>query len=455
MDGRHTFSLATRQDLMALRAAAQSSSYFCEQVRFLCNSIGPRLSGSLQAAAAVEYVSKQMRDLGFKVSLQPVTVRHWVRGQEDARLIRYSGQVAGTSQKIVVTTLGNTPATAPDGIAAPVIVVDTLEQFDDLSRDKVKGKIVLFNHPFDEFAAQAGRAEQAYGAAVKCRSEGPARAAEMGALAALVRSVGPSGSRLPHTGTTDYRDAPQIPAGAITAEDANLIASLAIQGEVVMYLLLMPRDLPREQSYNVIADLRGSQSPGQVVLVSAHLDSWDLGTGAIDDASGIGVAMDVLRIIKEMNARPARTIRFVAWMNEENGGAGGLTYADRYKSELANHIAAVELDYGDGRPLGLKVSASSDRLASLSPVLHAIGDPFGGVVSVDESPGVDLTAMNQAGVPAIAPLQDTRRYFDFHHTAADTFDKVHVDELRQNLELVSALVYVLAQEGRTSTEQPH
>jgi carboxypeptidase Q len=283
-------------------------------VRFLANSIGPRLSGSPQAAAAVDYVGKQMRDLGFEVKLESVTVRHSVRGQEEAQLIRYPRQAPGTNQKIVVTALGNTPATPPAGITAPVILVNTFEEFDRLSTDRVKGKIVLFNHRFDEFAALAGRAEEVYSAAVPYRIEGPARAAEKGALAALVRPVGASGSRLTHTSITEYRDeGPQIPAGAVTAEDADLIAALAMQGEVQIHLLLTPRDLPPEQSFNVIADLKGSQHPEQVVIVSAHLDSWDFGTGAIDDAVGVGVgvgvAMDVLRIIKEGNPRPARTLR--------------------------------------------------------------------------------------------------------------------------------------------------
>lgn len=447
-NGENMISSTTQRELVALRAAAQSSEYFYQQVRFLCNSIGPRLSGSPQAAAAVEYVSEQMRSLGFEVRLEPVTVRHWVRGQEEAQLIRYPGQVSGTSQKIVVAALGNTPATPPDGISATIIVVNTLEEFDQLSTDRVKGKIVLFNHPFDEFAARAGRAEQTYESAVKYRSEGPARAAQKGALAALIRSVGAGGFRLAHTGNTKYPEGGQkIAAGAVPAEDADLIAALAARGEVEIHLVLTPRDLPPEQSYNVIADLKGSQHPEQIVIVSGHLDSWDLGTGAIDDASGVGVAMDVLRIVKEVNPRPERTIRFVAWMNEENGTAGGRAYANDYKSELPNHVAAIELDYGDGRPLGLKVNASNERMAPLSAVLHAIGDSVGGVVSVDASPATDLTAMNQAGVPAIAPLQDTRHYFDYHHTAADTFDKVRRDELRQNLEIVSALVYALAQES--------
>lgn len=453
MNSRSTFSSAVQRDVIALRAAAQSSNYFYEQVRFLCNSIGPRLSGSPQAAAAVDYVKRQMTDLGFEVKLEPVTLRHWVRGQEEAQLTRYPGQVPGSSQKIVVTALGNSVATPPDGITAPIIVVNTFDEFDRLSTNKVKGKIVLFNHPFDEFAALAGRAEQAYESAVKYRSQGPARAAEKGAVAALIRSIGPSGSRLVHTGTTKYREGgPKIAAAAVTGEDADLIADLATRGEVEIHLLLTPRDLSPAQSYNVIADLKGSQHPEQIVIVSGHLDSWDLGTGATDDASGVGVAMDVLRIIKQVNPRPARTIRFVAWMNEENGVAGGRAYAEDYKPELPNHIAAIELDFGDGRPLGLKVHASADKLESLSGVLHAIGDPIGGVVTVEDSPGVDLRPIDELGVPTIAPLQDTRHYFDYHHTAADTFDKVRVDELRQNLEIICSLVYTLAQEGDGSSE---
>jgi carboxypeptidase Q len=245
MNNRSTFSSAVQRDVIALRAAAQSSNYFYEQVRFLCNSIGPRLSGSQQAAAAVDYVKRQMMDLGFEVKLEPVTVRHWVRGQEEAQLTRYPGQTPGSSQKIVVTALGNSVATPPDGNTAPIIVVNTFDEFNQLAPDKVKGKIVLFNHPFDEFAALAGRAEQAYESAVKYRSQGPARAAEKGAVAALIRSIGPSGSRLVHTGTTKYREGgPQIAAGAVTAEDADLIADLAARGEVEIHLLLRPRDLP-------------------------------------------------------------------------------------------------------------------------------------------------------------------------------------------------------------------
>lgn len=442
-------SLKTAElDLASIRAAAQHSDYFYEQVRFLCNAIGPRLSGSPQAAAAVEYVRHQMRDLGLEVRLEPIAVRHWVRGREEAHLVRYPGQVIDTKQRLVVTALGNSVPTPPEGLTAPVIVVETFSQLDRTTADQVEGKAVLFNRRFDEFAARAGRWEQSYGSVVCYRGEGPSRAARKGAIAVLVRSTGATGLRLPHTGVTEYEEGTrQIPAAAVTAEDADLIADLASRGDVAIHLVLTPLGLPPITSHNVIADLKGSEFPEQVVIVSGHLDSWDLGTGALDDASGLAIAMDVLRIIKEVNATPKRTIRFVAWMDEERGGTGGRAYAEAHRTELPNHIAAVELDYGDGRPLGLNVCASDERFAPLSALLQAIAEPIGGVVRVNDSPGVDLTTMNKAGVPAISPLQDARHYFEYHHTAADTLDKVRPEELRRNLELIAPLVYALAQHG--------
>ncbi|HKW35244.1 MAG TPA: M20/M25/M40 family metallo-hydrolase [Candidatus Acidoferrum sp.] len=404
------------------------------------------MSGSPQAAAAAEYVRQQMLGLGLEVRLEPITVRHWVRGREEARLVRYPGQLIDTNQRLVITALGNSVPTPPGGVMAPLIIVETFEQLDRIPSDGVNGKVVLFNHPFDEFAAQAGRWADAYDLSVPYRSEGPSRAARKGAIAALVRSTGATGSRLAHTGVTKYADGVRrIPAGAVAGEDADLIADLASRGEVTIHVVLEPLDLPPITSHNVIADLKGSEFSEQIVIVSGHLDSWDLGTGALDDASGLGVAMDVLRIIKEINAKPKRTIRFVAWMDEENGGAGGRTYAEDHRTDLPNHIAAIELDYGDGRPLGLNVCASDERFGPLSAVLQAIVEPIGGVVRVSESPGVDLTAMSREGVPAISPLQDARRYFQYHHTAADTFDKVRPDELQRNLELIAPLVYALAQ----------
>lgn len=440
------FSSESQRNFEKIESLALQSTYSYEQVRFLSNNIGPRLSGSPQSAAAVAYVAQQLRELGLDVRLEPVTVPHWVRGREEAELTRYPGQVDGTIQKILVTALGNTVATPEEGIQAAILVVDSFEQFEQLPASEVKGKIVLFNHVFDDLAAQAGRWEEAYNSAVDYRIRGPAQAARKGAVAALVRSTGSGRYRLAHTGVTKYDDGgPQIPAAAVPAEDADLISALAKRDSVEIHLVLTPHNLAPTQSYNVVADLKGTEIPEQVVLVSGHLDSWDLGTGALDDASGVGIAMDVIRILKEVCPHPKRTVRLVAWMNEENGTAGGSTYAADHASELHNHVAAVEIDYGDGRPLGLNVSGTDERVGQISDSLHEIADPIGGVLRVGDSPGSDLRAINQKGVPAISPLQDARHYFDFHHTAADTFDKVRIDEIRRVVKVITSLVYVLAQ----------
>jgi carboxypeptidase Q len=261
------------KDLERMQAAARISEYSYQQIGFLSNNIGPRLSGSPQAASAVAYMRQQMLELGLDVRLEPVTVRHWVRGKEEAQLIRYSGQAKGAGQKILVTALGNSVPTPEEGITASIAVVSNFTDLDQLPADQVEGKIVLFNYAFDGFAARAGRWEQAYSAAVRYRSEGPARAARKNAVAVLVRSAGSSGLRLPHTGVTRYEDdIRQIPAAAVPAEDADLIAALAKQGQVMIHLVLTPRDLAPAESYNVIADLKGAQHPEQIVLVSGHLD---------------------------------------------------------------------------------------------------------------------------------------------------------------------------------------
>ena len=438
-------STTVRMDMAAIRLAVRSSNYFYEQVSYLSNNIGARLSGSPQAGLAVDYVAQQMQALGLAVRLEAVTVPNWRRGKEEARLIRLPlGRAA--PQKIVVTALGNTVGTPPEGVMAPVRVVCTFEEFEQLSTSEVEGAVVLFNYAMDEFASRAGRWEQAYKAAYPYRNEGPARAARRGARAALVRSVGSLSARLAHTGFTTFpADVAQIPAAAVTAECADLIAHHARDGEVMIHLLLTPENLPSVQSHNVVADLPGSRFFEEVIIVSGHLDSWDLGTGALDDAAGIAVAMDTLRVIATTNKEPLRTVRFVAWMNEENGRAGGDAYVQRHRSELGNHVAAIELDYGDGRPLGLKVCGTPERLAPISALVSTIAGPFGGVVPVDSSPAVDIAPLGEAGVPTMAPLQDAREYFDYHHTAADTFDKVRPEELRRNLELIAPLTYALAQ----------
>src|SRR5881398_3615528 len=286
-------------------------------------------------------------------------VPHWVRGEETAALVQFPGQAANTTQKIVLCALGDSVATPGNGITAEVLAIRNFDELKSLPRNKVAGKIVLFNYPFDKQMAAEGRGNEAYGEAVVYRSDGPSAAARQGAVACLIRSVGGADYRLPHTGQTNYADdAPKIPAGAITAEDADLIVDLVRQGQVKMKLVLTPQQLPDVESYNVIGEIKGSEHPEQVVIVSGHLDSWDLGTGAIDDGAGVAVSMEGANLIQKLHLKPKRTIRVIAWMNEENGEAGSKQYAKDHASEFANHFAVNENDGGADHPIGLNLKAN-------------------------------------------------------------------------------------------------
>jgi carboxypeptidase Q len=430
------------QALTKIRDAALSDDYAYRQVAHLTENIGARPSGSPQAQAAVEYVAAELRKLGLEVHLEEVRVPRWRRGIETAELVDYPAQAAGTTQKIVVTALGGTVATPSDGITAEVVVVGNFDQLAVLGRQKVAGKIVLFNELFDEKKADAGLALEAYGEAVAYRAEGPRRAAELGAVAVLVRSVGGADYRLPHTG---WSEPAGITAGAVTSEDADLIAHLVTQGKVRMHLTLRSENGPEIVSYNVIADLKGSEHPEQVVIVSGHLDSWDLGTGAIDDAAGVAVAMETAELTQRLHLHPKRTIRVIAWMDEENGGRGHDAYAKEHASEFGNYAAVMESDLGAAHPLGFHAKVSSAALGWLKPV-QKILQPFGAniVKTTTYSPGSDLTLMANAGVPALGIMQDGRTYFNYHHTPADTLDKIVPQELRENAATMAIMGYALA-----------
>src|SRR5437762_6468210 len=352
------FSLQTLSELKQLQHAALDSDYAYRQVAHLANNIGPRLSGSAQAAKAVEYVAGELKALGCEVQLEKVMVSHWVRGEETAALVQFPGQAPNTTQKIVLCALGASVATPPNGIEAEVIVVRNFDELKSLSREKVAGNIVLFNYPFDKQMAAEGRGGEAYGEAVVYRSNSPVAAARQGAIACLIRSVGGVDYRLPHTGETDYvNDAPKIPAGAVTAEDADLIADLVRQGPVRLKLVITPQTLPDIESANVIADIKGSEHPEQMIVVSGHLDSWDLGTGAIDDGAGVAVSMETANLVQKLHLKPKRTIRVIAWMNEENGEAGSKQYAKDHEKQISNHFAAMETDGGAGHPIGVNIKA--------------------------------------------------------------------------------------------------
>jgi len=444
------FSRQTLAELKRLQQAALASDYAYRQVAHLSNNIGPRLTGSAQAAKAVEYVASELKAIGCEVQLEKVMVPHWVRGEETAALVQFPGQAVGTTQKIVLCALGPSVATPPNGIEAEVIVVRNFDELKSLPREKVAGKIVLFNYPFDKQMAAEGRGGEAYGEAVVYRSNGPVAAARKDAIACLIRSVGGAEYRLPHTGETDYvNDAPKIPAGAVTAEDADLIADLVRQGPVRLKLVLTPQTLPDVESANVIADIKGSEHPEQVIVVSGHLDSWDLGTGAIDDGAGVAVSMETANLVQKLHLKPKRTIRVIAWMNEENGLAGSKQYAKDHDKEWMNHFAVMETDGGADHPLGINIKAKPEVKKMFAPIAAILQGSGAGMLNLVEHCGADIGPMEKAGVPAFSPIQDSRFYFNYHHTAADTLDKIVPKELAENAAIVGVLAYALA-----NMEQP-
>lgn len=431
--------------LPQIQQAAIRSRYALDQLDHLTNNIGPRPAGSAGAQAGVEYVASELRKLGLDVRLEKVMVPHWVRGVETAELVQVPGQPSPTSQKVVLTALGNSAATPPDGITADVVVVSSFRELSDLGAARVTGKIVLFNIPFDEREAEMGLAGEAYGTVTRYRGGGGVAAAKLGAVAALVRAAGGANFRITHTG---YSAPAGIPNASITAEDAQLIARLSKEGPVRMHLTLTPAKYPDVESYNVVADLKGSEHPEQVVIVSGHLDSWDLGTGAIDDAAGVAMAMETAAVFQQLKLRPKRTLRVIAWMDEELRGSGHDAYFKDHQAEVANHMAAIESDSGAGHPAGFQTAIPPEATAWLRPVQDALR-PQGSTALRPGHTGSDIAPLAKAGVPTFGVLQDTRHYFDYHHTPADTFDKVDPTELAENAAAMATLAWALC-----NTEQP-
>ena len=437
-------------EMKRIQTAALQSDYAYRQTAYLSNNIGARLTGSPQGERAVQYVADEMRKLGLDVRLQKLTVPHWVRGEEKGELVEFEGMAKGTTQKIVLTALGGSIATAASGLTAEIVVVSNFEELEKLGRGKVEGKIVLFNNVFDRRLAEAGFSGQAYGQATAYRGGGAIAAARFGAIAVLVRSAGGSQNRLAHTGAMRYDEkVTKIPAAAVSNEDAETIAYLAKMGTVKIRLLLTPQTLPDTTTYNVIADLKGSDKPEEIVIVSGHLDSWDLGTGALDDACGVAVSMQVPFLLKQLKIKPKRTIRVVAYMNEENGLVGGRTYAQEEDPNIAKHFAAIESDSGASHPLGFYFAGKPEAIPFFAPISSVLRSQGAGLSQILPGVGADIGPLTQKGVPSFAPWFDTRTYFDYHHTAADTFDKINPKDLAEAGSVMAVLAYGLA-----NLEQP-
>jgi len=435
-----------KDTLLRIRDAAMGSDYAYQRLTDLADLIGPRLSGSPGAAAAVQMVSGELNKIGMQVTLQRVKVPHWVRGMETAELVEYAGRPAGITQKLVLTALGGSSATPAAGLTAPVLLVHDMDEM-NAHKDQVKGAIVVFDVPFNEQLAQAGRAGNAYGEAGMYRFVGPAMASKLGAAAALVRSVGGADFRLPHTGMTGWiQGAQPIPAGALTAEDAMLIDRLAAKGPVKMHLTLTPQTLPDADSDNVLADIPGSDKADEVVLVSGHLDSWDLAQGATDDGAGVTVAMGVAEVFKRLGLKPRRTVRMVAWMNEENGERGEKAYFDANKDKMDKQFAAIETDAGVTHPIGIMTSVLHEDIKSFDTLKSALRSMGAPVIDRHDRLGTgDLGMIEDAGVPCFEPLLDVRTYFNYHHTPADTLDKIDPLEMKKQVAVLAMLTWYLAE----------
>jgi carboxypeptidase Q len=404
----------------------------------LTDRIGHRLSGSPALDRAIAWAVQAMTDDGHDVHTERVMVPHWVRGIEAAEL------TAPIARPLHVLGLGGTVATPRGGLTAPVVVVHNWAEL-DAKHEAVKGAIVLYDVAMPAWTEDKG---SGYSETVEYRGKGASRAAKLGAVAVLVRSVTAHSLRTPHTGAMTYEDGvAKIPALAVTVEDATLITRLAAAGPVKVHLRAEDQTLPDVVSANVIGELRGGERPGEIVVIGGHLDSWDVGQGAHDDGAGTVTMMQALTTLRKLGLVPRRTIRVVLFTNEENGLRGGRAYAKDHAAELGNTVLAIEADSGGFAPRGFSVQTQSDMLSRVKARIIDIASLLGPInatrVTVGHG-GADISPMVPSGVPTLGLDTDGRTYFDIHHTDADTLDKVDPAALADDVAAVAALAYVVA-----------
>ncbi|WP_400191045.1 M20/M25/M40 family metallo-hydrolase [Hymenobacter sp. B81] len=424
-------------------ALLRGQSY--EHLRYLCTRIGARLSGSPQAEQAVQWGKQTMETMGFdRVYLQEVMVPHWVRGKAEKAGIK--SKKLKNVPKINLCALGGSVGTSGRPVQAGVVEVRSWDELARLSDAQVRGKFVFFNRPFDDKLIEPGAA---YGGAVDQRGRGAIEAAKRGAVGALVRSMTSSRDDFPHTGAMRYDEqVPKVPAAALSTNAADWLSQALKTDPGLEFSLEMDcQTLPEVKSYNVIGEIKGSKRPDEIIVVGGHLDSWDLGQGAHDDGTGCVQSMEALRLLLASGLRPERTVRAVLFMNEENGVRGGQKYAELAKAAGEKHLAAIESDGGGFTPRGFGIEAKSAatvaRVQQWAPLLRPyhsdkIGPGHG---------GTDIGPLRDQATALIGYDGDSQRYFDLHHTAADTFDKVHRRELELGGASMAALVYLLSKYG--------
>jgi carboxypeptidase Q len=407
---------------------SQASTRAWERLAELGDTFGSRLSGSENLEAAIKWAAGQMRQDGLdSVRLDPVKVPHWVRGAESLDI------VAPGRHPLSMLGLGNSVGTPADGVQGDLLIVRNFQELDDAG-DAARGRIVLFNVPFTT-----------YGETVVYRSDGASRAAARGAVAALVRAVGPPGLRTPHTGSLRYAEGePKIPAAAVSVEDADRLQRMQNRGTRVRLRLRMDaRFLPDADSFNVIGELRGRERPDEIVVVSGHLDSWDVGTGSTDDGGGCLVSWEAVRLLKKLGLTPRRTIRVVLFTNEENGLRGGLDYRERYRQQLVDHVLMFESDSGVFKPTGFGFSGSDSARRTMKDIASLLAE-IGADTIGPSGGGADIgPSVQAASIPALS-LDVDGNYFLIHHTPADTIDKIDPHDMSTAAAAIAVMAYVVA-----------
>jgi carboxypeptidase Q len=409
----------------------------------LTKTVGGRLSGSPQATQAVKWAEKKMKEAGAdSVWLQEVMVPHWVRGEKEKAAIIQSN---GKKQDVPVCALGMSVATLANGITAQVIEVHDFDELKKMGQEKIKGKIVFYNHPFDQTFINTF---ESYGEAVKYRWAGASEAARYGAVASVVRSMSSSDNDYPHTGSMGYNDSlPKIPSAAISTNGAKLLSKILKEDPGAKFFLEQNcRMQDSVLSDNVIGAIKGSEFPDEIIVVGGHLDSWDLGEGAHDDGAGVVQSIEVLRTFKSLGIKPKRTIRAVAFMNEENGLRGGKKYAELAEKNKDRNIVAIESDAGGFPPVGFGLDMPDEKKKKIQE-WKPLFLPYNIWNFSGEGDGADISPMTHKGLPGIGLSVESQRYFEIHHAKTDAIENVNKRELHLGAAAMTSLIYLLSRYG--------
>lgn len=414
-----------------------------ENLRYLCKKVGSRLSGSPGAAKAVEQTARMLKEAGADtIYLQECMVPRWVRGEKEVGVARLT---SGKTMSLNIVALGNAVGTPANGITGKIIEVKSFKELEALGASQVKGKIVFYNYRMDPRYINTFRA---YGEAGVYRSQGPSKAAVLGAIGVIVRTLSPVIDDNPHTGATRYDEgSPKIPAVAISTRGAEELSKAISMGQVSsVYFKTNCKMLEDVMSYNVVGEIRGTDFPDEIITVGGHLDSWDLAEGAHDDGTGCVQSIEVIRSLKALGIKPKRTVRAVMFMNEENGLRGGTRYAEVAKAENKKFIMALESDAGGFTPRGFGFSANKEQRSKILS-WKSLFAPYGALEFNEGGGGADIGPLRPLGTALIGLNPDSQRYMDLHHAKTDVFEAVSERELNLGTVVMTAMVWLVSEYG--------